>query len=225
MTTTLTQTRPPHIPRDWWYRATWHARKRVLDTENKRRQNAQAEAERLRADKYRIGEIAKKAESRTLTPAELDAHALIEMVEVMIASDDGIDAILEATGRRVGALEALCRRNDRPDLARYFGNVRNAMRRTNCPDCGKPIWQGAAKCQSCANAATHKRNREDVIEDLEWMLGADSSMLIDEAAKRLGYETREGLRRLVSRAGRQDLLDVFARNAEAAGFNLNRHVA
>ena len=215
MTTDLAappQTRPPHINPRWWYRATWHARQQAINEHNK---TTRANEPHINRDA--IADAARIAEARTLTPAELDTAALTETLELLLTDGATPDKIIEATGRRIGALEARMRRAGRPDLARQLGVIRNAMRRTACPVCGKAIWPPAVHCQGCANLTTHQKRRQAVIEDAEWMLSEEPTVTMAQAASRLGYSSENGLDRMLLRAGRDDLIERFAANAAARG--------
>lgn len=57
------------------------------------------------------------------------------------------------------------------------------------------------------------------IEDVEWLLECHPTMTAHQMAPRFNVKP-ESVRRAASRAGRTDLLDRLARNAELAGHNV-----
>ena len=159
-------TRPPHINRHWWYRATWHARQAAVDTHNKQiRENADA----IRAEAVRIAELRatvereRRAHDKRYHPGELDdaepleddalnTAAIIETIDSMLDWTDDVAYICRELGKSAGALEMRMRRADppRPDLARMFMQVRNASRYKPCPDCGRRTSIRSARCRPCA---------------------------------------------------------------------------
>jgi transcriptional regulator with XRE-family HTH domain len=67
---------------------------------------------------------------------------------------------------------------------------------------------------------------EHLVEDIEWLLTeVDAMATADHLANRLGYTDRSAIQNALSRAGRQDLLDTLARNAELLGHGIRRRSA
>ena len=129
------QTRPPHISRHWWYRATWRARQQAIDEHNRQNRPVHVEPERI------------------LTPITidtLDTAAIIESVEVMREWGADADTIAKELGKTVGSLEMRMRRAGRPDLGRVFMEARNALRYKPCPDCGHRTTVRSTRCRPCS---------------------------------------------------------------------------
>ena len=158
------QTRPPHIPRAWWYKATWHARQQAIDAHNAHRR---ANAEAIRQENARIAKLRANVETerRThmrryhpgdlddaepITEDALDTAGLIETIEAMLDWTDDVNLICRELGKTPGSLEMRLRRAERVDLSRPFQAVRNGQRYKPCPDCGKNISHNSARCRSCA---------------------------------------------------------------------------
>ena len=148
MTTDLAappQTRPPHINRHWWYRATWHARQQVVNDHARASRPVDKTIER---------------EEHHLASYTLDTEALIESATVLL--DEGVNpyAIAERLGTTVAALEQRFRRRGLKDLARPFLKARKVERVHPCLDCGKDVSERAKRCQKCA--AQEANNRPEV---------------------------------------------------------------
>ena len=155
------QTRPPHIPRDWWYRATWHARQAAINTHNQTIRAAQ-EAERARINRLRATVEAAKAEHDERyhpadTPAANSTPEVIRTIDDMLTWAADTDTILRELNTTAGALEMRMRRAGRTDLARMFASVRNASRYKPCPDCGKNICHASERCRPCSFRAKEVR--------------------------------------------------------------------
>ena len=167
MTTDLAappQTRPPHINRDWWYRATWHARQQAVDAHNKATRD---NADTIRAEEARIAQLRANVEAarrdhealyrpgslddaEPITDDALDTAALIERIEAMLDWTDDVNFICTELGKSPGSLEMRMRRAERVDLSRVFQRVRNGKRYKPCPDCGANIAHSSARCRKCA---------------------------------------------------------------------------
>ena len=158
MTTDLAappQTRPPHINRDWWYRATWHARQAAINTHNKRTRPADnARAYDPPDDEPVDTSGAYSAPLKAITP---ETQRLIDAIDGMLIWAASVDDILRELGVTVGAIEKRMRLAGRKDLARMFAAVRNASRYKPCPDCGKNICHASARCRPCSFRAKEVR--------------------------------------------------------------------
>lgn len=62
------------------------------------------------------------------------------------------------------------------------------------------------------------------VDDVEWLLECNPTLTTQQLAPRFGVHP-DTVRRSLSRAGRQDLLDRLTRNAEIAGHNVRRRTA
>ena len=79
-----------------------------------------------------------------------------------------------------------------------------------CSRCGRrQPWPGL--CPDCQAARRPRRRRDDVAEDVEWMIETGETHP-DAIATRLGYTTRAGLYISLRRAGRRDLIRQLSRN-------------
>jgi len=154
------QIRPPHIPRDWWYRASWHARQQVLDAHNR---TIRAEQERIAA--LRATVEAAKAEhiatyrphEATPAPTKSEPERIIDTIDEMLTWAASVEDILRELGMTAGALEKRMRLAGRRDLSRMFAAVRNASRYKPCPDCGKKITHSSAHCRPCSFRAKERK--------------------------------------------------------------------
>jgi transcriptional regulator with XRE-family HTH domain len=69
------------------------------------------------------------------------------------------------------------------------------------------------------------RPAEDVVEDIEFLLGHHPHATSIELAERLGYSDPSGVQNALVRTGRDDLRAVLNRNAVLAGLNVTRRTA
>jgi transcriptional regulator with XRE-family HTH domain len=69
------------------------------------------------------------------------------------------------------------------------------------------------------------RPAEDVVEDIEFLLGHHPHATSIELAERLGYSDPSGVQNAIARARRDDLRAVLNRNAVLAGLNVTRRTA
>jgi hypothetical protein len=69
------------------------------------------------------------------------------------------------------------------------------------------------------------RPAEDVVEDIEFLLGHHPHATSIELAERLGYADPSGVQNAIARACRDDLRAVLNRNAVLAGLNVTRRTA
>jgi hypothetical protein len=60
------------------------------------------------------------------------------------------------------------------------------------------------------------RNQDDLLEDIEFLLDDEPLATTQQIADRLGYRDRTAIQNALRRAGRRDLLDQLARNADLA---------
>lgn len=134
-------TRPPHINRDWWYRATWAARQAAVDAHNRNNRPSDRTIDR---DPL--------TEPQTLTTSELIDSAAELLIQGCTPHE-----IAERLDTTVGALEQRFRRRGLTDLARPFLKARKGARVHPCADCGKPVSERAVRCGRCAAAEVSSR--------------------------------------------------------------------
>ena len=73
-------------------------------------------------------------------------------------------------------------------------------------------------------ALERKRHGFVPVDDVEWLLDCHPRMTVGEMAPRFDVQT-DAIRAALKRAGRTDLLDRRARNAELAGHSVRRRTA
>lgn len=116
-------------------------------------------------------------------------------------------------------------------MTRPKGYTPPAPTTDTCPSCGwvtKPdtparvaLFLRLHKCGSKSSrhdlgVSAPRRSNADTAEDVEWILTWHPWTTADILAERLGYRDPSGLQIALKRAGRGDLLEKLARNAQVA---------
>ncbi len=161
--------RPPHIPRDWWYRASWKARQAAVDAHRRatRLTVEQDEERRIAALRARVEaeRVAHEARYRPQPPQPEPpaVHGLrkgfmlrserVRLLESMLTPGYDPALILAEMGCKVATIIRACEREGRSDLAAIFRPLEAPRYKHPCRDCGTPVNHGYARCVRCAGRA------------------------------------------------------------------------
>lgn len=155
MTRSVYDVRPPDVPAQWWYRATWLARREAVRaanqraieaTQRERREEAERDAEILAA--IEAADLARRAEGAVNRP-RVHVTERLAQVEELLDKGRTFDEIILLLGVSAGSLDMAMRRAGRPDLGREFGHRRTHEGRKSCPECGGRMARGSVRCMSC----------------------------------------------------------------------------
>ena len=142
--------RPPHIPRDWWYRASWRARQAAVDAH--RRANRPAPPP-IAAEDPTAREVAEQVAAESRGRRVMPVKERADAVELLLEAGYEPVEIVAQLGIKASSLVRALQHADRRDLVPHFSRLRMHELGRPCPECGRPMFKPSAKsCQPCYQA-------------------------------------------------------------------------
>ena len=172
----MTPERPPHVDRQWWYRASWKARQSAVDAHQRRIRTATEDAAaaeaahiaRLRANVEREKAAHEKRYYREpkAAPAKprlpqgfMRRDERVALIESLLQPGYTAESILAEMGCKVSTAIRACEREGRLDLAALFRPLERDRRRGECKHCGAAVSRKSERCRRCAQLAGHNVRR------------------------------------------------------------------